>query len=309
MQAYGIKAQRPEFEGWDPLQVWINEAHKRDMKIQIWFQTFYVGNENISANPKHILSVYPQWANYQKKNSLNNKPMPSISEHNGYFLDPANFDVQKFLTAMLTEIVTDYDIDGLNIDYIRYPKSLTTKFPGYLDSTWGYTVFARNEFKNSYGKDPIELESTDPLMAKWIAYRQDKVTDFVSKLRSIVGTKKNIMISTVIFPGQQDTAATKLQNWPLWAQKGYIDAFTPLIMTSDRYMAGNSVREIRSLAGNNVCILSGLFEPFTSGNPADLIGQIASVRQEGVSGIILFDNAHLGDDFITALSARIFRKN
>ena len=59
------------------------------------------------------------WANYQKKNAACNKPMPSISEHNGYFLDPANPNVQKFLTALLTEISTNYNIDGLNIDYIR----------------------------------------------------------------------------------------------------------------------------------------------------------------------------------------------
>ena len=308
MASYGVKEQKAGFEGWDPLKVWVTEAHKRNMKVQIWFQTFYVGSDPISKNSKHILAVYPEWANCQKRNAVCNKPMPSISEHGGYFLDPANPDVQKFLTALLTEITTNYNIDGLNIDYIRYPKSLSPNFSEYLDSTWGYTTFARNEFKNLYGKDPIGLEQSDPLMSKWVTYRQDKVTDFVSKLRSIVGNK-NIMISTVIFPGQQDTATTKLQNWPAWAQKGYIDAFTPLIMSSDKYMAGNSVREIRSLAGNNVCVFSGLFEPFTAGSPADLLGQITSVRQEGSSGIILFDNAHITDDFITALSARILRKD
>lgn len=308
MASYGIKEQRPEFEGWNPLQIWLDEAHKRNMKVQIWFQTFYVGNEDISRNPKHILSVYPEWANVQKKYAGCSRPRPSVSEHNGYFLDPANPNVQKFLTALLTEIVTTYNVDGLNIDYIRYPKSLSPNIPGALESTWGYSAYARNEFKAMAGKDPVELEVSDPLMSKWVTYRQGKVTEFVSRLRSVVGDK-NIMLSTVIFPGQQDTAITKLQNWPLWAQSGYIDAFTPLIMSSDSYMAGSSVREIRNLAGNNVWILSGLFEPFTAGTPADLISQIAAVRKEGSSGIILFDNAHLGDDFITALSARIFRKD
>lgn len=308
MASYGIKDQKPEFEGWDPLKVWVDEAHKRNMKVQVWFQTFYAGSENISKGSKHILAVYPEWANVQKRNANCGRPMPSISEHNGYFLDPANSNVQKFLTELLTEIVTNYNVDGLNIDYIRYPKSLSPNIPDYLNSTWGYTAFARNEFKTLYGKDPVELEAGDPLTAKWISYRQDKVTEFVSKLRSIVGDK-NVMLSTVIFPGQQDTSVTKLQNWPEWAQKGYIDAFTPLLMSSDKYMAGNSVREIRSLAGNNVCILSGLFEPFASGSPADLLGQIASVRTEGSSGVIIFDNAHLSDDFITALSARILRKD
>jgi len=308
MVQYGIKDQRPEFEGWDPLRIWISEAHKRNIKVQIWFQTFYVGNENIFKNPKHILSVYPEWANLQKKYADSDKPMYSVSEHNGYFLDPANPNVTKFLTALLTEIVTNYDIDGLNIDYIRYPKSLSPNFSGYLDSSWGFTKTARGEFKSLYGKDPVEIQQSDPLFSKWVSYRQDKVTDFVSKLRSITDGK-NIMISTVIFPGQSDTSVTKLQNWSVWGQKGYVDAFTPLIMNSDKYLASTSVREIRNMAGNKVNIFTGLFEPFTSGTPAELLGQITAVRQEGASGIILFDNAHVSDDFVTALSARIFRKD
>jgi len=308
MAAYGIRTQRPEFEGWDPLQAWIEEASKRDMKINVWFQTFYAGNDNLSTASKHTLSVYPEWANKQRKNADSKKPMPSISEHGGYFLDPANPNVQKFLQSLLTEIVTNYNVDGLNIDYIRYPKSLSVNFPGYLDSSWGYTAYARNEFKNLYGKDPVDIQLTDPLFPKWIEYRENKVTTFVSKLRSIVGDK-NITISTVIFPSFKETLATKLQNWPVWAQNNYIDAFTPLIMTSDEYMAASSIKEIRNLTGNNVSILSGLFEPFTGGNPSDLLDQVAAVRKEGTCGIIIFDNAHLGDDFVTALSARIFRKD
>jgi uncharacterized lipoprotein YddW (UPF0748 family) len=306
MESYGIKGQRPEFIGWNPLQVWIEEAHKRDMKIQIWFQTFYAGSE--TPRSKHILDVYPEWANVQRKNFSSSRPRPSISEHNGYFLDPANPNVQKFLTQLLTEIVTCYNVDGLNIDYIRYPKSLTPNISQYLDSTWGYSAYARSEFKSLYGKDPIELTVNDPLMQRWNQYRQDKVTTFVANLRSITG-EKNIMISAVIFPGQKDTVITKLQNWSYWAQNSYIDAFTPLIMSSDSAMAATSVREIRTLSNGNVAVLAGLFEPFTAGSPADLLSQIASVRREGSSGIILFDNAHLGDDFITALSARILRKD
>ncbi len=89
-----------------------------------------------------------------EENAHSKRPMPSISEHNGYFLDPANPCVQKFITSLLKEIVDNYSVDGLNIDYIRYPKSLTPEFPSYLESTWGYTGYARNEFKNPIWKRP-----------------------------------------------------------------------------------------------------------------------------------------------------------
>ena len=42
----GVIYQREEFTGFDPLEVWINEAHKRNIKIHIWFECFYVGNDN-----------------------------------------------------------------------------------------------------------------------------------------------------------------------------------------------------------------------------------------------------------------------
>lgn len=308
MAAYGLNVQRPEFKGRDPLKIWTEEAHKRDMKIHVWFQTFYIGKDSINTTPKHMLKIYPEWANVQKKNADKKRPMPSISEHNGYFLDPANPNVQKFLFTLLNEIVSEYRIDGLNIDYIRYPKSLSSSILGYLNSTWGYSDYARKEFDILYGKDPYELEKNDPLIEKWNIYRQSKVTNFVSQLRNIVGNR-NITISTVIFPGHRETAATKMQNWAVWGQNNYVDAFTPLIMSSDTYTAGNYVKEIRTLAGDNICILPGLFEPFTSGTPFDLLAQIVSVRKKGSSGIIIFDNAHLSDEFKEALSARIFRKD
>ncbi|MCK7484412.1 MAG: family 10 glycosylhydrolase [Bacillus subtilis] len=49
--------------------------------------------------------------------------MPSASEHNGYFLDPANPQVQQYLLNILAEIANNYEVDGINIDYIRYPAS------------------------------------------------------------------------------------------------------------------------------------------------------------------------------------------
>ena len=147
MQKYGLTAQRHEFRGWDPLKTWIEEAHKRDMKIHVWFQAFYAGNEDVTRTPGHVLFVYPEWANVQHKNAYEDVPQPSVSEHNGYFLDPANHMARKFLLSLIGEICSNYKIDGLNIDYVRYPKSLTTKFPRYIDSTWGYTDYARDEFK------------------------------------------------------------------------------------------------------------------------------------------------------------------
>ncbi|OGI31051.1 MAG: hypothetical protein A2287_02195 [Candidatus Melainabacteria bacterium RIFOXYA12_FULL_32_12] len=305
LEKYGVISQRKEFQGWDPLKVWTEEAHKRNVKIHVWFQTFYVGNEDISKNPQHVLSVNPSWANVQKRNYTADKPVPSGSEHNGYFLDPANPQVQTYLLTLISEVANNYDIDGLNIDYIRYPVSLPHTFPNYLETTWGYTNYARSEFISLYGVDPVTLTQQDPLWQKWIDYRQSKITNLVANIKPVI--KRNILVSTVVFPDIEESSINKLQNWKVWGNNRYVDAFTPLVMGSDESLAKNYVQQIKNLVGNNVYVYPGLFEPFISGSPADLLLQIESSRNAGASGIVIFDYAHLNQRFIDALGARAFK--
>ena len=303
LELYGIRHQKKEFKWWDPLKVWISEAHKRKMKIHAWFQTFYAGNTDPSTNPDYVIAVYPSWANIQKIGYQTNKPTPSIAEHNGYFLDPANPEVQRYLGFLISEIANNYDIDGINIDYIRYPASLSKNFPNYELSAWGYTAYARTEFKDKYGVDPVDLKPTDPMWQDWIKYRQDKVTLFVSKLKEMV-ENKHILISAVIFPDPEESASVKLQNWKEWGT--YVDAFTPLIMGNDKELAEDYVKQIRNSAGCKVNIYAGLFEPFTASSPSDLLYQIKAVRGAGGDGIVIFDKAHLNEEFQKALNTRIF---
>ena len=69
MENYGFIKQYEDYVGFDPLKIWINEAHKRDIKVHIWFQTFYVGNKPPETNPEYILAQRPNWANCQKRNA------------------------------------------------------------------------------------------------------------------------------------------------------------------------------------------------------------------------------------------------
>ena len=181
MEKYGFIEQNEDFVGYDPLKIWISEAHKRGMKIHIWFETFYAGNKPPETNPKYILAQKPQWANYQKRNAESQTIVYSVSEHNGYFIDPANPEVQKFLYELLDEIITRYRPDGINLDYIRYPQAMASNFAKFELSHWGYTPYARKEFKAAYGVDPLVLKPTDPLWSYWRFYRCSKVTNFVKK--------------------------------------------------------------------------------------------------------------------------------
>ena len=306
MEKYGFIKQYEDYVGFDPLRIWINEAHRRGIKVHIWFQTFYVGNKSPDTNPQYILAVHPEWANYQKKNADSDTIAYSVSEHNGYFIDPANPQVQNFLYELLSEIIERYQPDGINLDYIRYPQSLSPIYPNYDMSNWGYTSFARNEFKDMYGVDPIELKTTDPLWVYWKMYRSTKVTNFVRKA-GMLCRAKNVMLTAVIFPNRASAMDTKLQDWKNWSANNFVDGFTPLFLTCDDKTAINLIEEVLRNKSASTKLYAGLFVTFMNGSNSDLIKQIHAARRYSLNGLIIFDYAHLNDTYVSTLTESVFR--
>ena len=305
MENYQFIPQNEKFLGFDPLKVWIEEAHKRNIKVHIWFETFYVGNQNPKDNPKSILAVNPNWANVTKRDFDSTTPVPSLSEHGGYFIDPANPDVQQFLEELLTEIICNYHPDGINLDYVRYPQSMAAKFPGYDLSNWGYTEYARTEFKTKYGKDPIDMSYDDPDWQLWDKYRQDKVTSFVLRINKL--TKQNkILLTAVIFPDRQKALETKQQDWKTWSMLGYVDGFTPLFLTCDSKTANLMMQDVIKNKNPNTALYAGLFITFMGGSSEDLLKQIHEARKLDAKGVIMFDYAHLNGKYTNVLATSVF---
>ncbi|MCQ2754557.1 MAG: family 10 glycosylhydrolase [bacterium] len=306
MEKYGFIKQYEDYMGFDPLKIWISEAHRRGIKVHVWFQTFYVGNKSPETNPEYILAKRPQWANYQKKN-VDSSTLPySVSEHNGYFLDPANPEVQSFLYELLCEIVTKYRPDGINLDYIRYPQSVAPNFANYDMSNWGYTPYARMDFKETYGVDPIELKQSDPLWNCWRYYRMGKVTDFVKKASNLCRANK-VMLTAVIFPNRHTAMDTKMQDWKTWSINNFVDGFTPLFLTCDDKTAAALIEEVLKNKSSSTRLYAGLFVTFMNGSNTDLIKQIHAARRYNLQGIIIFDYAHFGETYINTLTESILK--
>jgi uncharacterized lipoprotein YddW (UPF0748 family) len=306
MAEYGFKRQNPEYAGFDPLKIWINEAHKRGIKVHVWFESFYVGNKPPETNPRYILAVKPEWANYQKR-SADSETIPySVSEHNGYFIDPANPEVQAFLYNLIDEIIMRYRPDGINLDYIRYPQSLAPNYSNYDMSTWGYTKYAREDFKRMYEVDPIELTPDDYLWHQWSIYRAGKVTDFVRRIGRLA-KMNGITITAVIFPNIQMAYDTKFQDWKTWSMNNFVDGFTPLFLTCDDKTAMNLMGNVLRNKSASTKLYAGLFVTFMNGSNADLIKQIHAARKFSLNGLIIFDYAHLKDNYVETLTQSVFR--
>ena len=304
MNKYGFTVQNENFIGFDPLAVWVSEAHKRNIKLHTWFQSFYVGNTPPSYDSSSILSVHPEWGNKTKQYATSYGATKSVSEHNGYFLDPANDSVQAFLEELVNEIISKYKPDGVNLDYIRYPQSN----PRSELNSWGFSEYARNEFQELYGIDPCELSLSDVNWYDWNAYRRSKITQFVQKIGKL-GRANKVYISAVIFPDIASALATKQQDWRTWSFQNYIDGFTPLFLTYDSKMLVSMMNDVMRVKAPETELYAGLFVTFMGGNSEDLIRQIFESRKLNANGVILFDYAHTTPVYTTTLMASAFNSD
>lgn len=302
MKSYGFEYQNPEFQGVDILALWLKEAHKRNIKVHCWFESFYLGNKSPEDNPNSILVKKPDWMNRPRQKADYEGWISHNTEHNGYFLDPANSEVTGFLLQLIGELSAGYNIDGLNVDYVRYPNIVQENY----SNQWGYTKFARNEFISLYEVDPVELEKSSDLWDTWCKYRQDKITNYVKGISELL-QNRDIIFSTVIFPDYKISLRTKFQDWVSWSENKYVSAFTPLILTGDDELAKSMLEEIRKKTSSSTKIYPGLFAGFIESDPEDLLKQIHIARKLRLDGIVLFDWAHLSNSYQDVLKASAFK--
>ncbi len=341
MAAYGLTEQHPRYRGGDPLKLWVDEAHKQGLKVHVWTQVFFAGNQKENSEQYGpILSRYPQWRNIQRPHWQTPTPVISNIEPGHYFLDPANPEVRQFLNKLLMEMVSEYDVDGLNLDYIRYPASAAVSKPNYLGTTWGYTAVARQRFMSliaaerttaeaqrvdalkQTGKpvpkstvnptlqsaDPIGLTPSSPLWNRWVSWRKEQVSSFVKTIsQQARALKPNVLVSAVVFPSHDPTYALKLQDYPRWAKEGDIQALTPIGLSTDLGRMRLQCNQLKEQVQGKIPVYVGIFSLYNRTGPISLVEEIDTVRQAGLGGVVLFDGARLSAPYEEALLEGPFR--
>lgn len=99
------KAPEPFF---DPLQIAIEEAHKKGMELHAWLNPFRatktVGEYEI--DDKHVTRQHPEWI---------------LSFRDLRMLDPGNPQARQYILSVIADIVNRYNVDGIHFDDYFYP--------------------------------------------------------------------------------------------------------------------------------------------------------------------------------------------
>lgn len=200
----GVSGQSP---GYDPLAFAIAEAHKRGLELHAWINPFRAGNtrDSLKFATNHV---------YNAKSNL------VRTYGSNLWLDPGDPASQDHSMAVIRDIVTRYDIDGLHADDYFYPYQVNGpdgKILAFPDDS----TYAR--YGNGMARDD---------------WRRDNINRFVQRMYNEVhAIKPTVKVGISPFgiwrpnnpPGVQglDAYASIYADSRKWLQNGWLDYFAP----------------------------------------------------------------------------------
>ncbi len=291
--AHADLAQNPAFVGWDPLAELVRLCRKYDIKLIPWVWTYYVGRSQspLAANKKDWLAE--SWRG----------EYGSRMEIDYHFFCASRPAVEDFWLQVYRDMLTRYDVDGLQLDYIRYPVSEPWE-NGYC-----YCTTCRDNFKSEHGRDPHTLTPDDEtLWQEWNDYRVAQITRFVGRVRKLVDeVKPDLDLSADVFPVLSESLVNKQQNWGSWLDKGFMDELFIMSYTHDPGTVATEAIELSERTPDGTQGYVGL-APFMGLTPATLLEQILAAQEGGAEGITFFHYGSLSNDHVEALKLGPFKK-
>lgn len=198
------------YPGWDPLKVFIDKAHARGVKVIAWFE--YGFASHYSGMPSPLLDAHPEWA-ARDINGANS------AKNNFYWLNGFMPEVQNYITDLITEVVRNYEVDGIQGDD-RLPS---------MPINSGYDTKTIQLYQIETGK-AAPASDTD---ADWMQWRANKLTDFGKNLYTAVKAVKPGCAVTFSPSTSGWSYQNYLQQWDKWLEKDFVDVISPQLYRNE----------------------------------------------------------------------------
>lgn len=211
----------------DPLQVLIDKAHAAGLQVHAWLNTSIMwAGDVLPRDPAHVFHAHGPWAQ-GRDNWVGLRNDGANRGGNLYYFDLGHPDAADYIVSMFLSIVQNYDVDGINFDYVRYPDYN----PALNIPAWGYNPVAVTRFQAATGRSDVP-EPTDP---QWMQWRRDQVTSIVRRVYiETQAIKPHVRVSadTITYglapEGLDGWTQTRpyvevLQDWRGWMEEGILD--------------------------------------------------------------------------------------
>jgi uncharacterized lipoprotein YddW (UPF0748 family) len=285
-----IAPQRPEWAGQDPLRWAIDEAHARGIRLHAWVECLYLAPDR-EAYPEipHTPLLDRARENDWIVRALNG------SQPKRVFLSPANPQVRDLVTRVCLDIAHRYpDVDGINLDYIRWPTPGELNIDGAREG-W-YDAANLSRFMAATGLDPREDRSPETL-ERLRRHSADQVTALVRMIHTALhGLHPSIKVSAAFFSDRDESAARpKAQDWRTWLAEGLLDVATPMCYAPSREGMLEEVQSVVETADEHgIPVWAGLSVHHGTDHPP-AAEQLSALQGIGAEGVVFFSHGWIAE--------------
>ncbi len=301
-RADGIR-DKPDF---DPLALTIREAHARGIEVHAWMNVHLVSSASmISRDPRHLVNaspgllavpralarelydVDPASAGYLER--LVGHALANRNAIEGLYSSPSAPEVKERVYAVATDLVERYEIDGIHLDYVRYPSQAFDYSRGALDRfrTWiagRITDDRRAALTSALDRNPLAFVEAFP--DSWDEYRRNQITDLVERI--YVGVKRRrpeVLVSAAVFPDARESFTHRFQDWAGWLRKGIVDVVAPMAYNPSDALFDEAISNAAEVSGSER-VWAGVGVHLTTYEGT--LSQIEIAQRIGVRGFLLF---------------------
>lgn len=265
---------------YDPLEFAIEEAHKRGLELHAWFNMIrcFSGTEKfILDHDDHVVKKYPAWV---KKVFVDGKI--------NYWLDPGLPEVKEYLANLVVEAAQNYKVDGIHLDFIRYPVER-------FDDDSSYALFGAQKDKAQWRRDNItEIVKVTGERIRQIDERIKFGAAPLGIYRNIAGAKGLQAVDEVY------------QDSRLWLKEKYIDYAAPQIYwnSTDNPRFDLLIDDwVKNSYGRNIIAGIASYKDDVRNETENLI---ALARKSNSNGVAFFRYTNIKDKEIKQFASKSF---
>lgn len=258
----------PGLQGRDILREIVEQGHQKGISVIPWFEFGFMAPADSKLALRH-----PDWLTSRRDGSKIWKE----GKHDRVWLNPFRPQVQQFIQDLIVEIVSKYDIDGIQFDdHFGLPAEL------------GYDAFTVELYKQEHkGKRP----SSNPQDPEWLRWRANKITSYMKQVfQAVKARKQNCLVSVAPNP-QRVSYDLFLADWETWERLGLIEELVLQVYRNDLkvFISELEYPEVQAARRHipvSIGILSGLKNSFVP--VGQIQNQVQAVRRRGFAGVSFF---------------------
>ncbi|WP_041596151.1 glycoside hydrolase family 10 protein [Halothece sp. PCC 7418] len=257
----------PRLEDRDVLQEVLKKGHQLDMTVIPWFE---FGFMQLVDSP--LVKQHPEWLTQRRDGTI----VEVKGEDEVVWLNPFHPAVQEFILDLITEIVTQYDVDGIQFDdHFGLPVA------------FGYDDYTTQLYQQDVNLSPPEQARE----TFWVRWRADQLNEFMGKVFHTIKAANPDCIVSVSPNPLHFALPAHLQDWLTWEQKGYMEELVLQVYRTDmeRFIDELQRTEVQ-LANSHIPVAIGILSGLKNRpTPMPMIKQqVKEVRDRGFDGVSFF---------------------